>query len=144
MMNCDEVRNQLGNWYDGEVDPKVASRMARHLATCRECAASIDQWRRIDEFVGRGLPEPDLAGDVLAAIRRECSPVVPWWVRIAATVVVSVALGSLAGVATTRAAEGPIIPSTEDVTMGALDASFGPDAMVGIDHLAIQLSQAAE
>ena len=96
---------------------------------------------RIDEFVGLELPKSDLVGDVLEAIRQERSSAVPWWLRIAAAVLVSVALGSLAGVATTRASEGLSVPSTEDVTLQALDASFGPYAMAGIDHIAVQLSQ---
>ncbi len=142
MTNCDEIRSLLGSWYDGELE--LAERVDRHLAGCRDCTAHVDQWRRVDEHIGLELPESDLAGDVLEAIRRERSPAAPWWLRIAAAVIVSLALGSFAGVATSRASEGPPAPSNDDVTLQALEASFGPDAMAGIDHIAVQLSQGTQ
>ena len=143
MMSCDEIRSLLGSWYDGEVEPELASRVSRHLSSCHDCSARIAQWSLVDELLGLEIPEPDLAGNVLEAIRRERSPVVPWWVRIASAAVVSLALGSLAGFYTTNAAGRTPAPSTEVLTLDALDASFGPEAMAGIDQIAVRLSQEA-
>jgi anti-sigma factor RsiW len=118
--------------------------VSRHLDTCHDCAARIAQWSRVDELLGLEIPEPNLAGNVLEAIRQERSQVVPWWMRVASAAVVSLALGSLAGFYTTNAAERTTAPSSEVLTFDALDASFGPEAMAGIDQIAVLLSQEAE
>ena len=92
-MSCDEIRSLLGSWYDGEVEPELASRVSRHLSTCHDCAARIARWSRVDELLGLEIPELDLAGSVLEAIRQERSRVVPWWMRVASAAVVSLARG---------------------------------------------------
>lgn len=54
-MNCDEVRNRLSEYLDGELTPLERSELASHIERCPACASELDTIKRTVELV-RSLP----------------------------------------------------------------------------------------
>ena len=70
-MNCREVRDLLSAFLDDELDPVRSREIEQHTATCSECAAAIENLRRVSTALRRDLPyhrAPDL---LRARIARE-------------------------------------------------------------------------
>ena len=71
-MFCDEVIEAIEPIAAGEVTPE--GRVAAHLATCPNCAAALDDARRLDRMLkARAVPAPSaqFTSRTLARVRRE-------------------------------------------------------------------------
>jgi hypothetical protein len=71
-MFCDEVLEQIEAIAAGDVEPD--GRIAAHLASCRECAATLADARRVERLLAARTPPPpppQLTARVLARLRRE-------------------------------------------------------------------------
>jgi anti-sigma factor (TIGR02949 family) len=100
-MQCDECRDALNAYVDGELMPEEAEEVRRHLPACEECAAQHDTLVAVSRRVKAGLQRHQ-APDVLKARirnalahpsefeapRRQRS--VPWPTLIAAGLVLAV------------------------------------------------------
>lgn len=65
--SCLHTRRQLQRYLDGETDPSLAARIARHLAACRACGLEADTYRAIRDSLHRHAgPPPADALDRLA------------------------------------------------------------------------------
>ena len=76
-MSCEEIRENLIAWLDGELDPAASAGVDRHLESCRECAEELVGMRAIGREVSRVLgpiprfdTEQALQG-LLAVLQRE-------------------------------------------------------------------------
>ena len=71
-MRCDP--EQVTAYVDGELAPRLAVEIGRHLAACPICAAQatfeIELGERLHSL-GAGRPDPRLAGRILQAARFE-------------------------------------------------------------------------
>jgi len=47
------------NLWDGELDPSEHAEVCAHLATCRECERSIDQFAALSGLAASAKREPD-------------------------------------------------------------------------------------
>lgn len=62
-MACPAFEVLIADWVEGHLPPGEASRVARHVERCRDCAAFARQWRALDAGLSRGLrPRPLSAG----------------------------------------------------------------------------------
>jgi len=138
MMSCDKVHGLLGSWYDHELEPELIEHVDRHVAGCHECAAAVARWRRLDDLLGLETGVPGFAAEVLESVRRDRPATASWWARVAAVAVLALGLG---GLAASTAMEGDSSPATEVVTLQELEASFGPESLAGIDHIATGLGR---
>jgi len=58
-MKCGKAREYISRSVDGELDPRRAARLERHLAECGECRALLADLRKIvDGAAGLAAPEP--------------------------------------------------------------------------------------
>lgn len=48
-MACEEIKERLGVYFDGEVPPEDDARIRKHLAVCAACSAEIDDLRMFSE-----------------------------------------------------------------------------------------------
>ncbi len=60
-MDCEEVRERIAGWLDGELSPGEAELFGRHLARCTGCTAEVE---RVEEqsFARPPLPDTDREG----------------------------------------------------------------------------------
>lgn len=65
--NCEEIRQHVEPFLDGELPPDAASRIRSHLDTCPSCAARVHLANEIQNEL-RGLPELDTPAPVLQRI----------------------------------------------------------------------------
>jgi len=104
-MNCETMRTRLWEFYDEECEPALREQMVGHLASCRRCQASLDEWvalsKRVFDQARHVKASPFLWTRVLAAIEsQERAADVPWWVqwrlmsRVAAGLTIAVSLGA--------------------------------------------------
>jgi anti-sigma factor RsiW len=65
-MTCREVIGFLGSYVDGELPPDVLRRFEEHIATCPQCSAYLDSYRRTVHLVRDAARPPDasLPGEV--------------------------------------------------------------------------------
>ena len=70
-MNCDEVRDRLSEYLDGELASVERSELVSHIERCRSCASELETIRRTVELVS-SLPRlsapPELAQEVKTRI----------------------------------------------------------------------------
>jgi anti-sigma factor RsiW len=66
-----EIRGQLPLLVAGALDADAEARMARHLATCPDCAAELERWQMISAGLHR-LPTPQPSA---ALFERTCATV---------------------------------------------------------------------
>jgi anti-sigma factor RsiW len=101
-VTCEEIRNLLSPYADGELDLVRGLEIERHLAGCLACAAALEQTRslgaRLAEAALYHQPPADLPDRVRAALRRKFEPAkrraIPWRpVLAAAAAAVLVAFG---------------------------------------------------
>jgi anti-sigma factor RsiW len=138
-LRCDDIRPQLGKWYDGEVAGAQAEAIGAHVADCPQCTGEVDALRAIDRLLTVDIDAADLTHRVVAAARREQRPGSGWWVRVAAAAAAALALGVFAGqgLTTSPFSAEPEAPQSE--VFASLDEYFGPNANAGFDELANEL-----
>jgi anti-sigma factor (TIGR02949 family) len=81
-MECRHALDRLSPFLDDELDPVASREVARHVASCPDCAAALDRQRKLSESLRRDLEyhrAPDLLRarvmrDVRAATARERAP----------------------------------------------------------------------
>ncbi len=105
-MTCEEIRDLLSAYADGEVDLVRALEIERHLADCPACAAALASLRslgaRLADPVLYHAPPPALAKRVRASLRPRSFP----WRRVALGVAAALlAAAGLWGIV--RAASAP-------------------------------------
>lgn len=65
-MNCNEVRELLMPFHDGELDPAVSAEVERALVDCPECSAELAELRLVHAFASDAFTAPvadvDLSG----------------------------------------------------------------------------------
>ena len=47
MVTCEQVRQQLSNFIDRDVDPTLRAEIEAHLAMCRRCSVLHDSLRKV-------------------------------------------------------------------------------------------------
>ena len=52
MVTCEEVRKELSNFLDGEIDPQLRAQILQHLRHCRRCSVLADSIRKVIYIVG--------------------------------------------------------------------------------------------
>jgi hypothetical protein len=62
-MGCDEFRELLGRFHDGEAPPAARAAVAAHVSGCAGCAAARAAVAELGELA-RALPEPEPPGDL--------------------------------------------------------------------------------
>ena len=70
MARCDEIRERLGAYVDGELEAREAGSIEQHLSECGECADLRRALEILNETVAplRGIePPPDLESDIAAS-----------------------------------------------------------------------------
>lgn len=69
MVNCQEVREQLSAWVDGEQASVARKRLDEHVLSCASCREWLGRARGLDrQFAyARSAPTRDLTGQILAA-----------------------------------------------------------------------------
>jgi anti-sigma factor RsiW len=111
-VTCDEVRELLSPYADGELDLVRALEIERHLADCPDCAAALERLRalsaRLADPALYHVPPPGLAARVRASLRPRSS--LPW--RRAA---LGAAAALLAAAALWGIVRGLMVPSAEDM-----------------------------
>ena len=77
-MNCQEIRDQLHPFLDGELDPALAREIERGLDECPECQAELEELRALRLMARAALEGPvaevdlsTLATGVMARLREE-------------------------------------------------------------------------
>ncbi len=112
-MDCNEIRRHLDASIDGELDPTLQREIESHLRGCAECARIAAGVRARRDALRAALPRftapPQLAQKIRGALRTETAPaaiIAPqknrrffgWqWGALAASVVLAVSVGYLAG-----------------------------------------------
>jgi len=99
-MNCEEIRERLSAFLDGESGEELQIQITRHLASCPACQAELAALERLEAAL-ENLEAPaaprGLAGSVLRRLPRPASP----WrqsLALAACLVLGIFLGgSLTG-----------------------------------------------
>lgn len=74
--SCSETQDSLSAHLDGELAPREARRVARHLRVCRRCQAVLQSLARVVDGVRRlgqaaDHARPSVAESVLDRIRRD-------------------------------------------------------------------------
>jgi predicted anti-sigma-YlaC factor YlaD len=104
-MNCDQAKENLWEYYDAACSPTQREAVEGHLAGCRNCRASLDEWISLSHkaFRAQNVKAPAfLWTRVLAGIEsQEQAQNGAWWlqwhwmsqVATAATLLVSLAAG---------------------------------------------------
>src|SRR4051812_45397659 len=77
-MRCVDCLPLIEDYFDGEVEERVAERMSAHLSSCADCSAALDALSFEQEVYARYDPKPEvgpaLGGGVSAEIAREPLP----------------------------------------------------------------------
>jgi anti-sigma factor RsiW len=62
-MRCDQVRDLMSEFLDGELPAGLAQSVEEHLAQCASCAAELSAWQRANRLVAEHMPslEPPAA-----------------------------------------------------------------------------------
>lgn len=73
-IGCDEARELMFEYLDGELDPRTSAKLAAHLMECPDCQKELDECRRMLEEIRKvEYPAPDaLRGNVMALVG--CTP----------------------------------------------------------------------
>jgi anti-sigma factor RsiW len=91
---CDQIREQLSAWLDGELETQTWRAMAAHLETCAVCRRELALLTALDDALDR-LPAPaapQVGERVLAHLTR---PRRRWWqnLALAASLMMGLTLG---------------------------------------------------
>jgi anti-sigma factor RsiW len=141
----DDIRDQLGALYDGELGEGDARRAAEHVAGCAACRAEIESWQKIDKLLDTDVDAELLADEVLTAVRAQTATSNRrWWLKLAAAAVIAAAIGGLGGRAVSRERSQIPEPAGQELTsLILLEQSFAPGSLDGIDTLAGELQAGA-
>src|SRR4029079_12617176 len=98
-MSCEEVRNDLDDYVDGEVSERELHEIELHLAGCEACRGEERALRRLLALAA-GLPPQvaptrDLWPAIASGVARQRRPNVPgagWWLGAVAAALAAVAL----------------------------------------------------
>jgi anti-sigma factor RsiW len=85
MINCNDAKTNLWDYYDGACSSEKRAQVEAHLASCRTCHASLDEWVTLSQRVFSAQPvqaPPYLWTRVLAGIEaQELAQSQPWWIQ---------------------------------------------------------------
>lgn len=91
---CEQVRERLSAWLDGELAPEERGRVAAHLADCGECRGELALLARLDGALGslEASAPPGLTERVLDRLRPRRRY---WWqsLAMAASLFLGIVLG---------------------------------------------------
>jgi predicted anti-sigma-YlaC factor YlaD len=146
IMECQEVREQLSSWLDGEFDETAGALLSAHLEGCAACQLEWCQLMALETALGSlAVPMPaGLAEKVLAQVRPPRRR--QWWqsVALAACLVLGIALGGSmartfyapAGSSHTEAevASLEVFQDYPQGSLGTIVASYQPDDSNGISQ----------
>ncbi|MCD6532044.1 zf-HC2 domain-containing protein [bacterium] len=61
-MRCEEIKPYLAGYLDGELDQKTRQMVEEHIKECPQCAAELEEMRKIREVLGKMETEklPDI------------------------------------------------------------------------------------
>ncbi len=122
-MSCDEIREKLSLYLEGELPGPEREALDRHLAACAACTETLSLLREVAAGLSRVEevePPPHLARKIQSAIaekarNKRARPA--WWgswaPALAAAAVVLLTIGTVTYLDTTRVQEEPIIPKLE-------------------------------
>jgi anti-sigma factor RsiW len=160
-MSCDDVRNELVAWLDGELSGEEGALLQPHVARCQDCARELRALER-----ARGLIEEFSADKVLSgvsfealwqrvhdsarvrsaspeSIRRQSASAVRRAIRWSVPLGMAAAAGAALALFWEPAARGPIPPPVEvhrDVVKGAqgrqAEAASGAKPRVQVESIA--------
>ena len=65
-MKCDDVREALSAWLDGELDDRERRDVETHLRTCFPCRAEQEELRALDQSLTAGLRNARARGEAVA------------------------------------------------------------------------------
>ena len=54
-ISCLEVRREISNYIDGDIDAELRARMEAHFKVCAHCKAVLDGTRNVVKLVGDGV-----------------------------------------------------------------------------------------
>jgi anti-sigma factor RsiW len=84
MISCEQAKDHLGAYYDGECDESLRQELASHLASCSGCRHALDEWvllsSRVFSQEERKAP-PYLWTRVLAGIEAQERQPAAWWLE---------------------------------------------------------------
>jgi len=91
---CNQIKENLSAWLDGELEAGARQAVAAHLKTCAACRRELARLTALDEALGRlQVPgPPQVAERVLARLAR---PRRRWWqnLALAASLVLGLTVG---------------------------------------------------
>jgi anti-sigma factor RsiW len=82
LSNCNEIAPLLGAFEDGELEPHELQEVARHVATCHDCDAALDELAAIGRRIRDAVAIPQLDGFAEAVQKRIAEIRVPFRQRI--------------------------------------------------------------
>ena len=143
-MECQEVREQLSAWLDGELDEATEAALAEHVDMCEACQREWRQLTALESALGQlTAPVPlGLAEKVLAQVQRPRRR--QWWqsVALAACLVLGVSLGggmarsffapAASGQTEVEVASLDVFQDFPQGSLGTIVASYQPDDGNGI------------
>jgi anti-sigma factor RsiW len=100
MMKCRAVKGDLTAWCDGELSPRRAERIERHLAECTRCSAEAASLSAAIQWQRQALPRAAALADcefgaLRASLKRslaaETAPRAPFWLGLFRPVAVAAA-----------------------------------------------------
>lgn len=95
-MNCEEVRESLEAYVDGELELTRQLAMETHLAECPSCKESADRLTDLSLFVRMNMPTykapSDLKSKIRATLRREDKPNFKWFTEYGRQIAYAAAL----------------------------------------------------
>lgn len=98
-LKCEEVWREISNYLEGQVDPRLAQDIERHIAGCQRCTAVYDGTRNIVQLYGDArmfsIPAefaPDLRRRLSSQLRPERGSALGWILSLAGAGIVAAAL----------------------------------------------------
>ena len=82
MANCGEIQPLLSGFEDGELEPHEMHEVARHLASCTDCEAALNDFASIGRRLRDSVTQPSLEGFTAAVQARLAELPVPVRTRI--------------------------------------------------------------
>jgi predicted anti-sigma-YlaC factor YlaD len=82
MTVCEEIRESIGPWLDGELPAEQVEVVSSHIAACAECAEEKRQLARLQSAVRAVLLDQAAQADpgsMWPELRRRIDAAAPWW-----------------------------------------------------------------
>jgi anti-sigma factor RsiW len=79
MRQCEDFRNNLSEYLDGEVSPDFALQFQEHLADCGRCQEELASFEQVGKIITTHLPTLEPPPDIWYSVHRNIlsAPVVP-------------------------------------------------------------------